>query len=235
MIDLDEVRARLNNNRVKFEEDGHKYTIDGRRLINVGSYVGKFKHQFDADYWAEKKAKQRGIAKEAVLAEWRAKGEIAANNGTALHQYAKLKLTGGRCKVKTEKARAFDDWWATANKSLVPVACEVVLFDEEAGVSGTADFIAYSSKTEKLHVFDWKTNEKFTTESSYRKWLLPPFDNMPECALSEYSLQVSLYKVLARAMTEEEFGHSFIVHIGNVATPHRAIDVSDRLEDLLCQ
>ena len=47
-------------------------------------------------------------------------------------------------------------------------------------------------------VFDYKTNANITDDYSRQKniMLLPPFDNMYQEALSEYTIQLSLYSLM---------------------------------------
>lgn len=231
-MNLDTIRKHLKS-PVKFNEADHSYHLKGKKLINVGSMVKRFKEPFDSEYWAAKKAKDRGITKEAILAEWMAKGDIAAKEGSRFHAHAQCRMTGKGRLSDTPKAKAFDAWWGTAKVNLDVVACEVVLHSEKHGLSGTTDLVAFSHKTRALHIFDWKTNEKFETESRYGKWLFNPFAHLQECALSEYSLQVELYRLMAEWLTGERFGDSYIMHVGEKITPHRAHSVTEQWQQVL--
>lgn len=237
MSDLDAIRAKLKS-PVKFKAKDHSYHLNGKKLINVGSLTKRFKEPFDSEYWAAKKAKERGVKPEVVLAEWAAKGRKAASDGTAFHNYAQFVMTGkGRKPAFSEavipKIIAFDDWWAVTKDKLVVVACEVVLHSTDYGICGTTDIVAFSNITNRLHILDWKTNEKFATTSDYNKWLLNPFAHLPECALSEYSLQVGLYKLMAEWLTGEKFGDSYVMHVGQKITPHKAHNVEKPWLDAL--
>lgn len=228
-MNLEAIRAKLKS-PVEFKAKDHSYHLNGKLLTNVGSLVKRFKEPFDAGYWAAKKAKERGVKPETILAEWAAKGRASASDGTAFHNYAQFVMTGnGRTpalsKAAAPKAAAFDAWWAKSKDKLEIVACEVVLHSTNHGICGTADVVAFSRITKLLHILDWKTNEKFATTSDYGKWLFNPFAHLPECALSEYSLQVGLYKLMAEWLTGEKFGDSYVMHVGQQITPHKAHNV----------
>jgi hypothetical protein len=242
-VNLDAIRKKLKSS-VKFNDADHSYHLKGKKLINVGSVVKRFKEPFDAEYWAAKKAKERKVKPEVILAEWKAKGDIACAKGHRFHSHAQFRMTGKGTPSATPEARAFDAWWEAAKKNLEVVACEVILHSERHGISGTTDFVAYSHKTQMLHIFDWKTNGKFETESAYGKWLLDPFGHLPECSLSEYSIQVGLYRMMASWLTGERFGDSFIMHVGEpiletkttcgiTITPHKAHNVTEQLTKVL--
>lgn len=209
---------------VVFDEAAHTYTLGGKLLASVGSVCRRYKNGFDADYWAGKKAAERGVAKEVVLAEWAERRDASCANGHDVHEFARAVLEGRKVVLTGEMAQAREwlHWWERkASASLTPVGVEVILYDAALGIAGTADLVARSSKTGKLHVLDWKTNAKFTTDSRYRKRLKQPFGFLPECHLSEYSLQLELYRMLGRAQFGEEFGSSYVVHLGEVAAPYR--------------
>lgn len=242
-MNLDAIRKKLKS-PVKFNEAEHSYHLKGKKLINVGSMVKRFKEPFDSGYWAARKAKERGVKPEVVLAEWKAKGDIANAKGHRFHAHAQFRMTGKGRLSDTPEAKAFDAWWEVAKAHLEVVACEVVLHSERHGISGTTDLVAYSHKTKLLHIFDWKTNAKFETESAYGKWLFNPFAHLQECALSEYSLQVELYRLMAEWITEERFGDSYIMHVGAPVsktettsaikiTAHRAHNLTEQWQEVL--
>ena len=64
-------------NHIKFHDEEHKYYMDGKRTDSVTSVIGKYKHPFDKDFWAKKKADERGITKEEILAEWKYKADFS--------------------------------------------------------------------------------------------------------------------------------------------------------------
>lgn len=237
-MNLEEIRKALKC-PVRFDEEKHRYFLKGKRLANVGSIVKQFKEPFDSDYWAGRKAKERGITKAAILAEWKAKGDVANAKGTRFHTHAQNRMLGKRTTCDTPEARAFDVWWEEARKNLEVVLCELILHTDEYGISGTADLLALSRKTGLLHIFDWKTNGKFETDSKYGKRLLPPFSHLPECSLSEYSLQVGLYRLMAEWRLGMRLGDSYIMHVGEVnpgtvnITAYKAHDVTGHWQQAL--
>lgn len=226
-MNIETVRKRLLTHKVEFEEQRHTYTLDGKLLRSVGSVCKQFKVPFDSDYWSKVKARQRGVTQQAILDEWAAKGKKATDDGSAFHKYAQKRLEGKFDVATTAKMKAFDRWWKVAGESLEIVACEVVLWDAKDGIAGTTDFVAYSRKSKKYHVFDWKTNKSFDTISNYGKFLLPPFDRFEECHLSDYSLQTGLYRLMATRISKAEFGDSYILHVGDEITPHQALPTAN--------
>jgi hypothetical protein len=56
--------------KILFFKHNHTYHYDGRQLPSVTSLVNRLKPPFDSEYWAQRKAEERGIEKAAILAEW---------------------------------------------------------------------------------------------------------------------------------------------------------------------
>jgi hypothetical protein len=220
---------------VVFNEAEHTYHLNGEQLRGVSSVVKQFRKPFDSHYWSAYKAKQRGVAQEVVKAEWEAKAKKACDEGTEFHLHAQLRLEGKGKESSSPKAKAFDVWFAHARLHLVPVKCEALLFSEEHKIAGTTDLIAFSTKSKLFHVFDWKTNGKFETTNSYGDRLLAPFNQLEDCALTGYSIQVGIYRKMAQQMTGLPFGDSWIIHIGETVTPHRALNLENEINAALAR
>lgn len=214
----------------------HVYSCGNRKLSSVGSLVKRVTPKFDADYWADRKAKQEGITKESMLARWAAKRDASCDKGHALHEAIQATLaahmvgkefdTVNRCALP--EAAAWRKWWESARGVLTVKGLELIVGDLELGYAGTLDTLVHSSMNEKYVVLDWKSNEKFGTVSDYNRNLLPPFDDLPDCELTKYSLQVELY-ALALERAGQPMGGGWVLHLSpETATPHRALRLRER-------
>ena len=63
-MNCNQINRHERDSLIHFEEESHTYTVNGRVL----------KSQFDADYWAAKKAPAMGMTPEEVKALWERKG-----------------------------------------------------------------------------------------------------------------------------------------------------------------
>lgn len=233
-MNLDPLKAVLRRTPVEFRAGPHTYHLDGRELASVGSVVQRFEPEFDLEYWSEYKAKQRGITAREVQEEWAAKAQAACDKGHKIHEHIQAMLMGPGATCDLPEARAFDKWWRKAGQNLEPVACEVILHGAALGIAGTTDLVAWSRKTRMLHVLDWKTNAKFEKENKYGDFMLPPFQRVPSCQHGAYSVQVGIYRRLARQITGAQFGDSWIIHmLGDKLTPHRALELDAELAQAL--
>jgi len=86
---------------------------------------------------------------------------------------------------------------------------------------------------------DYKTNKELTTDEDYRgrsKKLLYPFEDMWDNKHNEFSIQLSLYRLIVEEETGIDIGEGFIVWIppGKIDCKiFRVKDLRDRLRKFL--
>lgn len=72
---------------IKFDSEKHRYTDEDQNVyISVTQKEGLVIPVFDEQYWAAKKAKERGISKEEVLLEWANIRNYANAKGNIVHK-----------------------------------------------------------------------------------------------------------------------------------------------------
>jgi len=217
---------------VTFEPSTHTYRINGVIAQSVTQVIARLKRQFESERVAKLVAQRDGKSVEQVLLEWKQKSDIALANGRALHEAAEAVMLGRTHPSTTSpNIQAWLKFWRVANTSMKPQMTESIVADSVYMVAGTLDALLFSEKTRQQHVFDWKTG-KFLLKNSWGEMLLPPFDDIPACQLTIYSLQVSLYRLILERHGIP-CGTSWILHCSNVATPYRAFDFRDRLHEWL--
>lgn len=211
-----------------FEEEAHTYHYRDIKYDSVTSYIKRFKTPFDKEYWSKKKAAERGVEVSVVLDEWQGKADIANDLGTRVHKWIEDFWSGNARELTEEDEPAFVerigkfmDLYEQRFKNLVPLSSELKIFCRKWKLAGTIDqpFLMWDEKQNMVLflIGDWKTNKEFRSDEHpkgrYKK-LLHPFSHLWENHLNEYSIQVSLY----RLMLEEEIGieshGGFLCHIG---------------------
>lgn len=96
---------------------------------------------------------------------------------------------------------------------LIPLDNEVVIGDKEFLISGMIDQLFFDTRIGKPVIYDWKTNKEFTTKNYWEK-LLYPFDKYDACSLSEFSLQLNIYRFIFEKNTGIEMGDPVVVYLG---------------------
>jgi hypothetical protein len=228
---------------ITFDADRHKYFApDGRELISVTTLINTLiKPPFDRDRIAPRSAAKRGVSVETILAEWDEKRTRSQVKGDRVHEFIRNHITGtpdepdpflqlNHERDLLPEERAFRQFWEMASPTVGQVAhTEFLVGDTELGIAGTVDCIALSPATEQRHVWDWKTGTFNTTNSWDR--CLDPFSDLQASELVLYSMQVSLYRLLAERSGIRGMGESYVLHLASdgTYTVHKALDLRERL------
>lgn len=229
-----------------FDEPTHVYRYSGEKFDSVTTFIKNFKEPFNADYWAGVKAAERGISKEEILNEWKQKGDYAGDLGTEVHQWIEDFLSGlnppyPNGDEKLSRVEKFESIYRSKLHLFTPIKSEVKVFSKKWRLAGTIDqlFVFYDQKEGRFKVIvgDWKTNKEFKTpdtRSGTFKKLLRPFNDLYENHLSEYSIQLSLYRLILEE-SGIETDSAFLCHIGpeGPAKIYPAYDLRERLKAYL--
>lgn len=208
-----------------FYEDTHKYVDNDIEYTPVTYLLKTFQQWVDWDKEAEKKAKKLGISKEELKQQWKDKADKAAAKGTAFHKvmedkYLKsdsilvsdtscsVSYTPTNMGVKEDKEMKLKD---------NTVYTEKLIWSRIYKVCGTADLVEVVNG--KIHVKDYKTNEKLDKESWKHpvlgsKKLKFPVSSLDDCSFNIYQLQLNVYMyMLLQANRNLEMGTMEILHI----------------------
>ena len=122
------------DSKISFNADSHTYTVGGCELRSVTTVVADNFAQFDADYWAQRKAPSLGMSPDDVKAMWKRKGDEAAALGTAMHAGIEQYYLD-RTMPDNDTAALFRQFVET--HQLTPYRTEWAIFDEDYKVAGT--------------------------------------------------------------------------------------------------
>lgn len=227
--------------QIKFNSRYHRYWYGGRELTSVSKTLGRIKSPFDAPAVAQRVADRDGRPVEAVLAEWDLKRQTGLARGTQVHQYIE-RVLHGEIVAKSDpvldlnqalpEIEAFDQFWQRLRGAIAPQVEQIewIVGDAALGIAGTLDALLLDTNRGTLHLFDWKTGGKFRVDNQWQR-LLPPFDDLDDCELVNYSLQVSLYRLMIERNTDLELESGYIVHLGDDGAyqTFEALDFGGRL------
>ena len=232
-----------------FTEEDHKYTYEGKKFESVTTFIKCFVEKFDKDYWSKRKASERGVDVEVVLNEWNKKGDVANELGTAVHNWIENFWMENNPEIPEEpgeyrnRCLKFMNIYEKSLKDMVPLKSELKVFSKKWRLAGTIDqpFLFWDAKLERVLflVGDWKTNREFKDDNHPNgRWkkLLRPFKHMYDNHHNQYSIQISLYRlILEEAGINTDGG--FLCHIGPDSDPklYPAVDFRDILRSYLEQ
>lgn len=183
-----------------FDEATHSYTYDGRELVSVTTFLGRFFEVFDGPGVARKvvanpKSKYFGRDPDAVVADWEARGQEARDLGTLLHANIQQYLREG--DVRGERSDQFPHFEAfLRTKYWRPLLVEERVHCLESGLAGTVDAV-FEDQDGRVVICDWKRARKMKRGNRWQR-AKPPIEHLDDCDLAKYSLQLSLYRHLLR-------------------------------------
>jgi len=224
--DIDAKLSVFKDPNFLFEEESHTYTYDRIKLDSVTTFLKTFKEPFQRDYWIKEKARQRGVDPSVIENEWTSAANKSTKLGTNIHKWIEDFWTGLDPEMpieeeEIERVNKFKALYESKLKNLVPLQSELKIFSRKWRLAGTIDqpFLMWDEKQNKilLLIGDWKTNKEFKHDEHpkgrYKK-LLRPFHTLYENQHNEYSIQISLYRLIIEEELNIETGGGFLVHIG---------------------
>ncbi len=236
-------------NNIKYYDEPHKYFIDGNPQTSATQFIGKFKPSFDSEYWAKKKADERGIEKEEILKEWKYKSDFACEKGTLFHEYAENYLNNKVFPYPLEKVmkvlgnndvqepfhklvKQFKNFYEDSFDKLVPIKSEIIVGDLDLGICGMVDQLFWNKKSNELQIWDWKTNKEIKRNNRWQKFKAP-ISHLDVCEINTYSLQLSLYRYIIEKKTKLKLGDSYIVWFNENNTKYEPIKCYDFRKEIV--
>lgn len=237
---MDEILKKLelfDDPNFKFDPIKHKYTLDGEHFISVTQFISKFHKPFETDYWSKIKAEQAGISQEEMLAEWKKLNDRANEIGTATHNWIENYYNRMYQELPSDtdvidRINKFNTAYGKWLFKLQPLKFEQRIFSKKLKIAGMMDSLFMYNGN--VFILDWKTNKKFTHdehESGKFESLLEPFGEFFKNHLNEYSIQVSLYKLILKEV-DIDVKACYLLHIGpeGEAQMYKAHDFTNLLE-----
>lgn len=203
--------------KLKFEEETHTYTINGKKLSSVTADLKNFTTPFNAHMMAAVMAKKYNREhpsrpkKSAAWYKmyWKNKANEASSRGHRVHQYAEMFPYFSTPSCSQEQG--VFDFFKILPKNYIVVASEYRVFSEKRGLAGTIDLLLYNSDTGKLVIADWKTNMTNVVMCYQNKKMKGPFKDLHEISYNKFAIQLSQYKTLIEESTEFEVEEHWII------------------------
>lgn len=194
-----------------FKPEHHEYiSLNDENIpwISVTSFLSNFKPKFDAPTQAVKSAKNKkskwyGMTPDDIQKAWTGEAKRATDLGTWYHNQRESDI----CELSTMERDGFTVpifkpiekegiKYAPEQKLTEGVYPEHLVYLKSAGLCGQSDLVEVINGT--VHITDYKTNKEIKAEG-YTNWegitskMYTPVNNLDDCNLMHYNLQLSLY------------------------------------------
>lgn len=192
---IDDLRDRLEAAFAKliFEEEGHKYTIRGKKIPSTSAKLKNFYPEFNSNiaFYVAGKGKYKGQSGIEILLRWEEKARVAAEFGTKVHKFGE-EYPIRPIKPSNNAELGIVQWWMDMPEHIHFVIPELTMYSDVYKFGGTADIILYNEKDDSIIIADYKTNADLF--KSYNK-MYEPFADMENNSFNKYQLQFSHYQM----------------------------------------
>ena len=193
--------AHPRDKNLTFDENEHKYFVGNKELKSVTSLIEEYFPPFEAERLAYIVGKKTGRNPQELIAEWDRKGEEARTLGTKMHENIEKFYLGEEYENNDIFGQFLD---FTKETHLVPYRTEWPIYDEEAGIAGTLDFLDYQNG--EYIIYDWKRSKKVVSpkigkpivKSKNKTKGLRPITDIEDAPYWHYALQTSLYRYILK-------------------------------------
>lgn len=229
--------ARRDNTSVYLEPIEHVYIHKetGKKFTSVTKVIHTIEPEFQADNIAEAISKQPaskrnpkyiGMNKYQILDEWQRENDEANAYGTMVHEIVEDYLMANKfyfAKNPFEQAviDAYNELGLDEGRELFP---ERIMFSAEYELAGTTDILVDIDDT-FFDIGDWKTNKEFNFHSKFGAFLLAPFEYLPSCQYSVYSIQLSVYALMYEMETGKKCRELWVAHFDKKTLKFKKIPI----------
>lgn len=195
---------------IEFQEEGHIYTICGKRhYTSCTTWTKSFFEKFNPDAILDKMmaspswptSKYFGKSRQEIKDGWSENGKQAAEFGTAMHKHIELFYNGIPLPQIASIELAYFDRFQSDHPELLPFRTEMMIYDEDLSICGSVDML-FQHEDGSLSIYDWKFAKEIQTHS-YGKKALPPIEHLNDCNTVHYALQLNVY----REILERKYGY----------------------------
>lgn len=219
------------DNNVTFDPGPHTYTDGlGQNYKSVSRILSTIEIPFDREGISKAMAKGDEKRQAQILAEWEAKKDSSINRGNWIHDNLENFHKYGKID---ERLRNVADQIKPLYENYFRVYTEVLLSDVEYLVAGQTDLVVKRQRSHNslFDFYDYKTNEskgivfdsvnrKKDPWSYYNKFFLHPFSYLEDCNYNRYSMQLSLYALIAQRQYGINIGRLALIFIDNDLRVH---------------
>jgi len=208
--EINKERKKLLNffSKLKFNEEKHEYSVDGKTLPSVSSLLKNFYEEFEKEKISYNYALKHSFSQEDVLSAWDGENKKSTTEGSRVHLFgedfatAKYFANATTPLPMSKQDLGIIQWWIDCCDSvpyIIPLVLELQMYNLELGYAGTADIILLDTRDNSLILADYKTNKELFNNFGGKKLKLPKQDLLDD-NFNKYQLQLSFYQIQLEEM-----------------------------------
>lgn len=212
------------DDRIRFQEKGHKYWIDNDStdVVSVTTYIKSFFEEFDTDrvisgilkkyeYHNDPSYKYYKMDPEVIKYMWEKNRDESSGKGTDLHKNIEDFYNNLYPDDDSIEFQYFLNFYKEHNDKYEIYRTEFLVFSEILKITGSIDALFQNIDNETFSIFDWKRSKEIKKVSYMDKKGKFPMDNILDCNYYHYSLQLNLYRILLERFYNIHITELFLV------------------------
>eukprot|EP00808_Paulinella_micropora_P029089 g60591.t1 len=100
--------------------------------------------------------------------------------------------------------------YISEQKGWIPFRTELILYSERYMIAGSCDIVFLDPKTGLVYICDWKRSKRIWERSFQGLTGLGPCDDLSDCNLAHYHLQLNAYRFLFEAQVGKKVGSMYL-------------------------
>ncbi len=231
---LQNLHPHPRDSQLVFDEPTHTYTVQGKPYQSVTQWVDSHFKPFDADEVIQKmmasrnwhNSKYYGSDPLAIKASWKQNGEEQAALGTALHADIELHYNDPSAVHNTSKEWTHCEQFFRDHQHMTPFRTEWRIWDEQLQLAGTIDMV-FRNQDGTVSLYDWKRSKEFKHENRWQNATTPQLSYLPDCNVSHYRLQLTMYKAILERNYDLRVRDMFLVRFHPNAEAYEKLEVKE--------
>ena len=244
------------DSRISFEDEGHKYSIDGvdaKTYAHPYTSVTTLVHQqfepFDADKIVAKmmasprwtQSKYFGKTAEEIKAGWKQSGDEASAAGTRLHYDIECFYNGVENENTSTEYTYFKNFYddmvrynANGCGRGEPYRTEWTVFDEDLRLTGSID-MCFKKPDGTIAIYDWKRSKEIKKTGGFMKFSKNHvLSHIPDLNYWHYSLQLNIYKTILERNYGLVVSEMYLVCLHPNHKNYQRIEVTNMSVEVAC-
>ena len=191
-------------------------TTNKKFKMSVGKFASQYSTPFDAMKVSLRTCKGDKEKAEQLRSEWKYKGEQSCIKGTIFHSMVEWLYDLRESKDKVvfdlpmKLKKQFHSFYLKNKDRLKPLAIELKVGLPDGRIHGISDMLYYNTQTDKVYLFDWKTNGKMARTGFNNQMLLNEFKAFPDADFYKYSIQIETYRYIIETVAKIKIDGAFI-------------------------
>lgn len=207
---------------LKFDEESHTYTLNGKQLVSSSEFLKRYVRPFNtwvvATALAKKYNTSNGVCRKRdpsyYIQRWNELSTAAKYSGAKVHRYIEYNYPDFHDAPDCNQELGAIEFFKNLDHDKYEVlAMELRMYIRKYFRGGTTDMVLLNKETGKLVVADWKTGQKNINQYYSGNKLKEPFNHLYNTNLNKYTLQLCDYQNMIEISTDFEVEDRWIIHL----------------------